>query len=747
MRVLQLAVICTILTVQGFAQSKRNYDKYNERATVVRNEIWNWNIPAFQHPDLKDVDTKESAVLLAKHIDLKLWRVKDIDMTSFGAYGGRDIYYSRTVREMIKINDKVALDEYSQFSFKKLQAVGFRRHRTANAATFIGVRIIKPDGAVKEVKVADELVNEEDDDKLQKSKLAIPDLQVGDVIDYYVKVEQIHTPETPIDEQFFVLGEDKPMKQFSVHGDISDKYSVRYRLMNGAPDLKISRKEDGSSFDLLVKNLPSRPTDLWMAPIRQIPLIRMKVSFGLGSAIDVHAAPGTFKKDPSYMDVRDAADAYTNEVLKYIAVAGVGNYKRTVNDMLKTYSRAVKKDIPDDSIPYYAYYAFRYMAFYRVQPNDKINVGLERNYRTSNNRMFLMLLNDVLKYQGIYSDILLVTSRYGAPQKETFNADDFEYVLRTKTPKPVYLSAEGVFTQCAEMLAEYEGQKAPVSTVAAGKPKRGESGYEKAVEIPSTSAEENTHIEKLNISIDNAMSQLLVDRNTILKGGLRLDGQKELLLFEDYYDEERRALGVEQSFMEEFADSKRNRALADEYTNAFAQARKDQKDAFKGEIKGEFDVEPKDISYYKVRKMGLRHTDPDLVYDTKFSMEGFLKKAGNNYIFDIGRIIGKQLQVKAEQRTRTVDIYEPFARSFEHQITLTIPAGYKLEGADKLTRKVDNATGSFIVDSKIDGDKLHVNIIKVYKHSFEKAESWNDLLQVIDAANDFLTQKVLLKKA
>ncbi|MFB6457687.1 DUF3857 domain-containing protein [Chitinophaga sp. Hz27] len=747
MKFLQLTIVCTILAIQGFAQSKRNYDRYNERAAIVRNEVWNWNIPAFKHPDLTNIDTKESAVVLAKHIDFKLWRVKDIDMTSFGPYGGRDIYYSRTVREMVKINDKVALDEYSQFSFKKLQTVGFNHRRTANAATFIGVRIIKPDGTSKEVKVAEELVNEEDDDKLQKSKLAIPDLQVGDVIDYYVKVEQIHTPDTGIDEQLFVLGDDKPMKQYSVHGDISDKYSVRYRLMNGAPDLKINKQEDGSSFDLLVKDLPSRPTDLWMAPYRQIPLIRMKVSFGMGSGLDVITNAGSFKKNPAYTDVRVAADLYTTEVLRYIASAGVGNYKRTVNDMLKTYSRNVKRDIPEDSIPYYAYYAFRYMAFYRVQPNDKINVGLGRNYRTSNNRMFLMLLDDVLKFQGIHSDILLVTSRYGAPQKEAFNADDFEYVLRTRTKKPVYLSAEGVFTQCSEMLAEYEGQKAPASTVAAGKIKRNDPEYDTEVEIPVTTADQNAHIEKLNIAIDNNMSLLLIDRNTTLKGGLRLDGQKGLLLFEDYYDEERKALGVQQSFMEEFADSKRNRSLADEYTNAFAQARKDQKEAFQQEIKGEFEVEPKEVTSYKISKMGLRHTDPDFVYDTKFSMEGYLKKAGNNYIFDIGRIIGGQLQVKAEQRTRSVDVYEPFARSYQHEITVTIPAGYKVEGVDKLTRKVDNATGSFIVDSKIDGDKLYLSIRKVYKHSFEKTDSWNDLLQVIDAANDFLGQKVLFKKA
>ncbi len=37
--------------------------------------------------------------------------------------------------------------------------------------------------------------------------------------------------------------------------------------------------------------------------------------------------------------------------------------------------------------------------------------------------------------------------------------------------------------------------------------------------------------------------------------------QKRLILFEDSYDEERKSLGIKESFMETFADSRRNRPV------------------------------------------------------------------------------------------------------------------------------------------------------------------------------------------
>ncbi len=744
MRVLYLTLFFLLPSLLIFAQKKRDLEKYNERAISARSEVWAWDIKAFKQPDLTNIDTTQSAVILAKHIDVKVSSSKKLKASVFGFYVQRDIFYATTVREMVKINDKVALDEYSQFSFKKFRQLnGFR----AKATTIIGVRIIKADGTRKEVKVDEEMVTEQEENKQQKSKLAIPDLQVGDIIDYFVLVEEMKDASGSIDQQIFVLGDDKPIKQLSVHCEISDKYAIRYTTANGAPDFKISKDDDGNVFDLLVRNIPALPTQLWMSPYRQVANIRMNVNYGRYIYGDIDVPAGSYRRNPLDGEIVSGARLGALGNYRYAGTPGPVSYVDGVRDMIKIYQRDRGSKLPKDSIPYYVYYAMRYMAFFRVFPDSKINVGLSRNQNDSDNRLFISLVARTLRELDIRSDVVLVTNKYGPADGELLEPTDFEYVLKTRTENPVYITSASVFTHCNIFATAHEGQNAIVTNEVGGPQKREDPPFNTRVRIPFSEASKNSHLEKLDISLDNNMDQLLVDRTTTLRGALREDGQKDLLLFEDYYEEERQALGIRESFMEKFADSRRNKALAEEYTNAFAQARKDQKEAFTSEVKSQFDAAPKELKSYKIRNMGMRHTNPDFVYDTKFTLDGFLKKAGGNYIFDVGRLIGGQLTLKPNQRERKVDMYEPFARSFEHDIIINIPAGYKVEGAEKLVRNVDNACGSFIVSSSVEGNKLHVTVKKIYKHAFEKAESWNSMLQVVDAAVDFLGQKVLLKKA
>ncbi|PSL48963.1 uncharacterized protein DUF3857 [Chitinophaga niastensis] len=741
-KILFYTVAVLLLHTQVYAQKAKDIREYKERAEAVRQEVWNWDIPAFKKVPALPADDKSSAIVIAKHVDLKASSIKKIKFIGIGFKVKKDLFYSNTVREMVKLNDKVALEEYSQFSFKKFRSLNSYYH-SGLATTIVGVRIIKPDGSMKEVKVDEEIVNEEEN-KEQKSKLAIPDLQVGDVIDYFVRVEELKDLNSDIDAQIFVLGDDKPIMQYSVHCEISDKYFVRYRSANGAPDFKVKKDDDGSVFDMLVKNIPSLPVSLWMSPYRQIPLIRMDILYGSYPAAGQVA--GEVRHNPKQAEIKEAILRSLDGEKNAFAMGG-GALTSQVKSLLREYKRTNNSDLPNDSLPYYVYYAFRYIAFYRVSADDKIVVGRQRNYVTPNNKKFLFYLEEIMNAMDIPAEFVLVTSRYGPGQDELLNTGDYEYMLKTKGSQPVFMSADGVFTHCTYVSSEYEGQTAPAIELMKSKKRKNDITAFTEEKIGYSTADQNTKIEHIEISLDDAMQQLLVNRHTTLKGSLRADEQKRLLLFEDYYEAERTALAVKSTFMEDFADSRRNRSLAEEYTNAFAKARKDQKDDFMEEINEQFDIKPKELMLYHIDKMGLRHDDPDFVYTTKFTLEGLVKKAGNNYILDAGKLIGGQLRVKPEQRDRKVDIYQPFARSFEYNIELVIPKGYKLEGADKLDKLIDNACGSFTVKTTLEADKLKVHIRKVYKNAFEPVAKWNDLLQVIDAAIDFESQKLLLKKA
>jgi hypothetical protein len=179
---------------------------------------------------------------------------------------------------------------------------------------------------------------------------------------------------------------------------------------------------------------------------------------------------------------------------------------------------------------------------------------------------------------------------------------------------------------------------------------------------------------------------------------------------------------------------------------AFDKERAKQKDAFTDEAKGWFDQPVTDLTDYKVDNLGVRHNNPDFIYSSNFKMSGLIKKAGNNMIVDIGKLQGSPLTLTPGQRKRKLDVYMPFARSLQVQISLQIPDGYTAEGVNELNKKVENETGYFIAEATSDGKVVTVKIRKSYNHSFEPVGNWEKLLAFIDAANEWSNAKILLKK-
>jgi hypothetical protein len=148
----------------------------------------------------------------------------------------------------------------------------------------------------------------------------------------------------------------------------------------------------------------------------------------------------------------------------------------------------------------------------------------------------------------------------------------------------------------------------------------------------------------------------------------------------------------------------------------------------------------------KITSMGVRHTAPDFVYSSSFTMGGLVKKAGNNLIVEIGKMQGQPLAVKDEQRKRGIDVYMPFARSIEYIIEMEIPEGYTAEGVEALNVKVENETGTFATQATNTDKLVTIKVKKHYSHSYENAAEFEKMLLFIDASNTWVNSKLLLKR-
>lgn len=90
-----------------------------------------------------------------------------------------------------------------------------------------------------------------------------------------------------------------------------------------------------------------------------------------------------------------------------------------------------------------------------------------------------------------------------------------------------------------------------------------------------------------------------------------------------------------------------------------------------------------------------------------FSLKKLISKAGKNYIFEAGKLIGGHInQEPGEMKERQTDIYIPGAREIENSITVNIPAGFTINDLQELNMNINNSSGNFISKATITDNSL-----------------------------------------
>jgi hypothetical protein len=401
------------------------------------------------------------------------------------------------------------------------------------------------------------------------------------------------------------------------------------------------------------------------------------------------------------------------------------------------------KDAPQDSVVKVLYNAWRYNAFCSFATDD-INMANDINYSYANSLVGAINLSRMLTSIDIDNAIYLVCSRNSTSLKNVMNMNDFEALVKVSAVKQYWLAFDDIVTQFDEIPARFQGEDA--ITMKPEKQKKSVSYYIGHGKIPVTTADDNTITENIDITFDSSNIQLLhISRTCQQTGALRHNDQKQLLLMEDM--EADLATNITQKrFVERLSADKKNQKLVDEFSAAFAKERSNQRSYFFNEIDQQYDNKPKDITNYTIYQPALFNSKESFEYSSTFSMENFVKKAGNNYILEAGKLIGTYQKVDGKERSRSIDVYMPCARMLTWNITVNIPKGYSVKGVDEMNKSLSNATGSFNCTATTNGTSVKIKVSRMYSNNFEKADAWPKLLELMDAFYSFTAQKILFEK-
>jgi hypothetical protein len=604
----------------------------------------------------------------------------------------------------------------------------------------------------------------------KKMKIAIPDLEVGDIVDYTIKstydwdMKQEGIQFTPY---IFSLANTYPTMFQQYRFTMADGMKVKYRAYNGAPNIKydpkasvFGDKNSYLSYYFLDKDREKMNEERWSLEYRNTPTVKFRVvlladndeeSKGLGQAtID---RSGLLIEDV-YKRYAPVAGQLTPTVSSLVGYTTEYMVKKKADGSLKT----------DDDVIRETYYCLRkvFLEMYYKGPVhsdlEKVITGkklykkimaAEKKDVTSgkeekedeiriNGVTFATALRVALAAMGIQSELFVYEPRRLGGWRDAIFMEELDYVLRVKGKKKFYyLEAFNNFDAFATPYSYLEGAEG----YAIGYQEKDQ--YARA-SIPPSTMNDNIEREEYVLNFSNAMDLISVERTSSYLGATKSGNIEQANLdrsylnfdFEKYYNEPKKSKKSDNVAME----------ISNKYEDPDKDERnKDRKELFEKDLKGEFDIDKyEDFDLIKDGRFG---DTAWLKYSEKFTLKKLISKAGKNYIVEIGKMIGDQIKLDSNEiKTRQTDIWLPFARTIENTITVNIPAGYTVDGLQDLNTSVDNESGGFVSTAKVDGDKLIITTRKLYKKSFDKKELWPNYIAFLEPAYKFSQAKIVLKK-
>jgi hypothetical protein len=160
---MKLLPLCLLFIYSAPVLAQKDVKKYKEEADAVRQQVWAWDKPEFAVRTIPAEYSNASRVVIARHFEINTDSKKKTKFTGLGFAIYRTLTHTEIYREAVKLNDKSALSDYSEITYNQLE----RRSGTIIDKTttiYVGVKVIKPDGAIKEIN-ADDIILTKDEKK------------------------------------------------------------------------------------------------------------------------------------------------------------------------------------------------------------------------------------------------------------------------------------------------------------------------------------------------------------------------------------------------------------------------------------------------------------------------------------------------------------------------------------------------------------------------------------------------------
>jgi hypothetical protein len=712
----------------GFAQNIIDEDFLD----IIENNaaaLWQQSATQFSNDAIPAKYNKESAVVLGFKRELSIDKKSKF---GFLSKGERSLVFYENVRFKIKLNDKNSVKAFTEFYF-----------RYSDKEDGFSAKIYKNNGVVNKVSLTDAVkventgnvpeffksfFDQELDAQNRYYKVALPDLEPGDMLEYVTitksKLNVRGNGIIQFSPQYELCAKKYPVLFNQIAIETDDKSYFKALSKNGAPEFKKETANNAEFFRYVFTDT-DRPTEKdvnFINAYRQQPFTKFQVIYSnkedvrgvlMGNKGEIKTG---FSKE---VLARKAWEDY-QQTGEYSS--GGMNIEAIVNSLWTDLKKLGSKDWTEREYIKNVYYRLRNMVLFRD------------TYLSDQTAAYL--LGSLLEKKDIKSDLIISVSNSIGELKDILFDNEVRYV--TKVGKDYYFN----FTDYSNPGDLVESLLASDAYLIKEPNKKGDGQVIEPVKLPDAPADQNTSLFEINVNLNADMSTLTVSRTSTYKGISKNRNISDALKFVPYM------ITDYKNYDGEDPTEKMKEREQDQYSAMLKRLREknaEEKPKFvKQELQQEFD---KKVTYknFSIGSDGRSLKNNDLKFTEDFELQGMVRKAGKKLLVNIPGLVGSQLQFKKEERTRNNDIDVSYARAFGWKINFKIPEGYTLEGLKELATTIDNEIGTYKCNATQVNGTATIEIRKIYKKATFTKDKWNDMLAFIDAAYNTSFKNLLLK--
>ena len=714
----------------------------------------------FQLTEVPEKWKNESAVVLChdKYFVYNRKKQDGVFMPNPDIQNFRESIHSR---KRIKLQDESAIENFPAYFYSDLYNLSFYINKVEARKRYGGTprikfdfdvlfHIIKPDGRVIEVNSSQVFeagkkisIHQLDEQRLTSKKLNLPELEVGDIVDYaYMQtVTELWYSFYVFEKKYVSIADAYPKVKQNLNIVINDKDYLNLKSLNDAPKLQLMALTEEQKKDKELRSLIQyRMTDKMRGKIEEKPSL-FKERFLPTVKFHIYTIYKNLKTNTTYAFLGEKGIAKENttaqELTEYInseiessrdkSAKRILNYIREYHPMENN-----KRKLVD-----LAYYTYRHLEM-RKKDIYYYNQSKTPDFKPYDNKFiywgvssysFTKTLSKVFKTLQIEHSIYASVLRTTKSREDLLFPKELGIFMKVKVEGEEFILTNFYRdTNMGDTPYDLEGAKIIYQYP---------NMIESSIRLPISTFEDNNSSIQTSIEFGEDMDALEITRNTTHIGQNKTAYSIYAVVNSDFRQAEE--------------DKYQNIYNTEGIPDIIAERRSKEKPRRLIQMKSiaakELQTKIAKYKKFKLLQDGRYHTEPELKYQEEFIVKSLLQELSDTYEIEIGKFIGIQEEITKEMRAqRQHDIYLPYAQSFDHKITLNIPESHAIESIASLNTEVDNETGSFISTAKMEGNQLQIETRKAYKDNFEPKENWSKMLEVLEAAYQFSQQKVVLKK-